>query len=115
MLRDPLAFCDAQSIDVDDLVVFELHYTDRIGENYFARWSDKHRWYFFPEMTRNEVAVIKQWDSAGTFASSQGAKTDAQDGSLPCSLNFHSAFGDPWTPADAPDRCSIEVRCVAIY
>ena len=114
VLRDPLAFCDAQTIDLDDLVVFELHYTDRIGENYFARWSDRHRWYFYPEVTRDEVALIKQWDSAGEFASSSGSRID-KDSSNPCSLNFHSAFKDPLTPDDAPDRCSIEVRCVAIF
>ncbi len=114
VLRDPLGFCDAQSIRTEDLVVFELHYTDRIGENYFAHGSDRHRWYFFSEMRDDEVALIKQWDSAGAFASSEGREADAGS-SKPCSLNFHSAFEDPWTPDGAPDRRSIEVRCVAIY
>lgn len=112
--RDPLAFCDAQTIDVEDLVVFEVHYTDRIGENYFAHGSDRHRWYFYPEVTRDEVLVIKQWDSAGAFASSKGQEVD-RGSSKPCSLNFHSSFEDPLTPENAPERCSIEVRCVAIY
>ena len=114
VMRDPLAFCDAQTILPEDLVVFELHYADRIGENYFAHWSDRHRWYFYPEVTRDEVALIKQWDSAGGFASSNGKQADAAS-NMPCSLNFHSAFKDPRTPDDAPERCSIEVRCVAIY
>lgn len=114
VLRDPLGLCDAQSIEVEDLVTFELHYTDRIGENYFAHGSDSHRWYFFPEMRNEEVALIKQWDSAGAFASSKGAEKDAGS-SKPCSMNFHSAFEDPWTPEGAPDRRSIEVRSVAIY
>lgn len=114
VLRDPLAFCDAQTLRTEDLVVFELHYTDRIGENYFAHGSDRHQWYFFSEMRHDEVALIKQWDSAGAFASSKGLSTDAGS-SKPCSLNFHSAFEDPFTPAGAPDRRSVEVRCVAIY
>ena len=114
VLRDPLGFCDAQTIQTEDLVVFELHYTDRIGENYFAHGSEGHRWYFFPEMRDDEVALIKQWDSAGAFASSKGLETDAGS-SKPCSLNFHSAFEDPLTPKGAPDRRSIEIRCIAIY
>lgn len=114
VLRDPLGFCDAQTIRTEDLVVFELHYTDRIGENYFAHGAERHRWYFFSEMRNDEVALIKQWDSAGAFASSKGLEPDAGSGK-PCSLNFHSAFEDPRTPQGAPERRSIEVRCAAIY
>ena len=33
----------------------------------------------------------------------------------PCTFSFHSAFEDPMTAPDAPDRWSIEVRCVALY
>ncbi len=112
--RDPLGFCDAQTIRAEDLVVFELHYTDRIGENYFAHGAERHRWYFFPDMRDDEVVLIKQWDSAGAFASSRGLEMDAGS-SKPCSLNFHSAFEDPLTPDGAPDRRSIEVRCIAIF
>ena len=114
VLRDPLAFCDAQSIRTEDLVVFEIHYADRIGENYFAHGSDRHRWYFFSEMRHDEVVLIKQWDSSGAFASSKGLESDSGS-NKPCSLNFHSAFDDPNTPPDAPDRRSIEVRCVVIF
>ncbi len=34
---NPLALCDSQSVDPDQLVVFEIHYRDRVGENYFAK------------------------------------------------------------------------------
>jgi hypothetical protein len=39
----PLALCDAASVRPEDLVVFEIHYADRIGENYFAKHHDGHR------------------------------------------------------------------------
>jgi len=39
----PLALLDATSAAADDLSVFEIHYVDRIGENYFGSHSDKHR------------------------------------------------------------------------
>ena len=37
----------------DELIVFSIHYADRVGENYFAKWprSGEHAWSFFPEMT----------------------------------------------------------------
>jgi hypothetical protein len=111
----PIALCDAQSVDPEDLVVFEIHYEDRIGENYFARHSPRHRWYFYPELTRDEALLIKQWDSAGALARSRGKQADAGAGDAPCTFSFHSAFKDPATPPDAPDRWSIEVRCAALY
>jgi hypothetical protein len=111
----PVAFCDAQSVQPEDLVVFEIHYSDRVGENYFSKPSPRHRWYFFPEVTRDEALLIKQWDSAGTLARSKGAAADSDGGQGPCTFSFHSAFKDPSTPPDAPDRWSIEVRCAVLY
>ncbi len=110
----PLALCDGQSVEPEDLVVFEIHMPDRIGENYWAKFDARHTFYCYPEMTRDEALLIKQWDSAGLLALSDGKQADhAGDG--PCTFSFHSAFHDPQTPDDAPDRWSIEVRCVALY
>jgi hypothetical protein len=112
---NPIALCDGQTANPEDLVVFELHYGDRIGENYFAKHADYHRWVYYPEMTRDEALLIKQWDSAGPLARSEGRLGDASDPDAPCTFSFHSAFDDSATPADAPDRWSIEVRCIVIY
>ena len=106
---------DAQTVCPEELVVFEIHYADRVGENYFARHAARHGWYYYPRMTRDEVLLIKQWDSAGPFAQSEGKKSDADDPKDPSTFSFHSAFVDPTTPRDAPDRWSIEVRCAAVY
>jgi len=111
----PIAFCDGQSVEPEDLVVFEIHYQNRIGENYFARFSPHHRWYYYPAATRDEALLIKQWDSAGGLARSNGADGDGSDVTAPCSFSFHSAFEDPATSPDAPDRWSIEVRCMVLY
>jgi hypothetical protein len=111
----PLALCDAARVRPEDLVVFEIHYSDRIGENYFAKHSDQHQWYFYPAMTRDEALLIKQWDSKGQLARSAGAQSDSPDPAQPCTFSFHTAFEDPETPPDAPDRWSIEVRCMALY
>lgn len=111
----PLALCDGQTVLPEELVVFEIHYHDRVGENYFAKHSRKHQWYFYPAMTRDEVLLIKQWDSDGELARSGGKRPDSSAPGAPCTFSFHSAFEDPETAPDAPDRWSIEVRCIALY
>ncbi len=113
----PLALCDGQTVNPEDLVVFEIHYHDRIGENYFAKPAKQHEWWYYPAMTRDEALLIKQWDSAGELARSGGARADSSigGGHAPCSFSFHTAFTDRATPPDAPDRESIEVRCIVLY
>jgi hypothetical protein len=91
----PLALCDAQSLDWQDLVVSERRYPDRVGETYVVNFNPKHRWFYFPHMQRDEALLIKCFDSA----------TDGR-----ARLSVHSAFDDPTTPTDAPPRESIEVR-----
>jgi hypothetical protein len=116
VVTHPLALCDARSVQPEDLVVFEIHYQDRIGENYFAKHSPRHRWYYYPDITGNEALLIKQWDSDGKLARSQGREGDAgARAGAPCTFSFHSAFEDPATPPEAPDRWSIEVRCMVVY
>jgi len=115
VVTHPLALCDAISVRPEHLVVFEIHYHDRIGENYFAKHADGHQWYFYPALTRDEALLIKQWDSVGELARSDGENPDNVSPDAPCTFSFHSAFEDPTTPPDAPERWSIEVRCVALY
>ena len=112
---NPLALCDASCVDPEDLVVFEIHYADRIGENYFAKFNPKHTWFFYPLMNRSEALLIKQWDSEGGIARTKGGSADSVFPKLPCTFSFHSAFKDPQTREDAPDRWSMEVRCAVLY
>jgi hypothetical protein len=112
----PLALCDAHSVRPEDLVVFEIHYQDRVGENYFAKHSAQHQWYYYPAIKGSEALLIKQWDSNGRLSQTKGSEGDAGGAkSAPCTFSFHSAFEDPATPVDAPDRWSIEVRCMVVY
>lgn len=114
VVTNPLALCDGQDVEPEDLVVFEIHMPDRIGENYWSKYDPRHNFYCYPEMTQREALLIKQWDSAGMLAISNGANSDrAADG--PCTFSFHSAFHGSNTPAEAPDRWSIEVRCMVLY
>lgn len=126
VMRDPLALCDAQTLSSDDLVVFELNYKDRVGENYFAKYSSAHSWWYYPDMSRDEVILIKQWDSAGIFAKYDGAISERDNPlsnnqscqntpRLPSTFCLHGAFDDPNTSLYAPERQSIEVRCIALF
>ncbi len=115
VVTHPVALCDAQTVEPDELVVFEIHYADRIGENYFSKYSPQHTMYYYPEMTRDEVLLIKQWDSAGPLARSNGRLPDSHEPDAPCTFSFHSAFVDPTVKPGSADRWSIEVRCMVVY
>ena len=91
----PLAVSDAQSIAPADLVPTDLVYGDRTGEIYQFHHNPAHRWFYFPDMTRNEALLLKGYDSA----------TDGTARFTP-----HTAFTNPEAAADAPPRESIEVR-----
>ena len=96
----PLGFVDSQSIAPGDLAVCNLVYADRTGEIYQGVYNPDHRWYYFPQMKRNEAALIKCYDSL-------------KDGRARFSL--HSAFDDPTSPANPKPRESIEVRAFAFF
>ena len=113
VLSHPLALCDGQTVEPEDLVVFEIHYSDRIGENYFSKAAKRHRFYYWPDMTSSEALLIKQWDSSGNLAMTGGAEAD--QAGQPCTFSFHTAFVPDGDLGDTPDRWSIEVRCVVIY
>ncbi|OUL32425.1 methyltransferase [Nostoc sp. RF31YmG] len=98
--ESPLAVCDAQSIAPTDLVASDLVYRDRVGETYAIIYNQQHKWYYFPQMQRNEALFIKCFDSA-------------EDGRA--RFAAHTAFEDPTSPLDAPPRESIELRTFVFY
>eukprot|EP00550_Attheya_septentrionalis_P007142 CAMPEP_0198284852 /NCGR_PEP_ID=MMETSP1449-20131203/4252_1 /TAXON_ID=420275 /ORGANISM="Attheya septentrionalis, Strain CCMP2084" /LENGTH=393 /DNA_ID=CAMNT_0043982073 /DNA_START=107 /DNA_END=1288 /DNA_ORIENTATION=+ len=121
VLRSPLACIDAKTMSTADLVTFKIHYTDRIGENYFVRSPenpDGHGWWYYPQMNMDEALLLKQWDSSGRIAQLDGKEKsgDVMDTSHDSASTFtvHSAFTDVSCPTDALPRESIEVRCVII-
>merc|ERR1711862_561294 len=105
-------FSDGATVPVEDLVVFEIRYADRVGENYFSRHSDSHKWYY-PKMTWDEAAFPKVWDSRGRgFCDRMPGAPFPESEKVPVTFSLHSAFEDPATPAGAPDRESMEVRTI---
>jgi hypothetical protein len=96
----PLAVCDAGSIEPQDFVPTDFIYRDKVGEVYRFAYNPNHRWFYFPRLERNEVILLKCYDS----------REDVR-----ARFSAHSAFDDPTTPADAPPRESIEVRALVFW
>ena len=110
----PLALCDARSVDpeegspnvlviVDALPEGDGVYAEIPGEaDLPAAWvfsqSPAHRWWYFPDLTRDELIVFKFYDS-----------DHARPWRTP-----HTAFHDLSRP-DAHNRESIEFRTVAYW
>lgn len=97
--RAPLAVVDSTSLQPEDLVATDQVFPDRVGEIYHLAHSPNQRWYFTPEMTPDEVLLLKGWDSI-------------EDGRT--RFNAHGAFELPDMAKDAPPRESIELRTLVI-
>lgn len=95
----PLALADARTIAPGDWVECDLVYRDRVGETYALGFNPAQSWYYFPRLALDEAILIKGYDSNEDVAR----------------FTAHSAFEDPTSPPDAPERESIEVRALAIY
>jgi hypothetical protein len=96
----PLAVCDAQSIDPADFVPTDLMYPNKVGEVYRFTYNARHRWSYFPRLERDEVILLKCYDS----------KEDGR-----ARFTAHSAFDDPTSPPDAAPCESIEVRALVFW
>jgi hypothetical protein len=98
--RTPLALADAESIQTSELVATDQVFPDRTGEIYQVAHSATQRWYWAPRMERDEVILIKGWDSLN-------------DGRA--QFTPHGAFSLPGQSADAPPRESIETRTYLVF
>ena len=71
LLRSPLALCNAETLETENLVGSELRYPDRTGETYAITYNPKQRWYDFPKMRPDEALLIRCFRlgalGAGTF------------------------------------------------
>lgn len=103
-LREPvldrhLVVCGYGDIDDANLIAAERRYGDRIGGVYRLSYNPKQRWYYFPRMMREEVILLKCFDSL-------------TDGTA--RWTAHGSFADPNAPAGA-GRESIEIRTLLFY
>ena len=96
----PLALLDGNSLNSDDLVACDIIYPDRRGEIYAVRFNADHRWFYFPEMTADEVILFKGYDSLDD---------------TPSRFTPHTAFHHPETRSDDPPRWSVEIRTIVSF
>lgn len=97
---NPLAMADARSIAFEDLMIAERRYPNRVGQTYRLKYNPGHRWFYFPQMRRDEALVFTVFDSE-------------KDGRA--RFTAHTSFDDPTTPRGAPPRQSIEARSLAFF
>ena len=86
-----LAFADSKTVGNDALIDVEHRYADRTGETLSLAHRNE-QWYYWSGINNNERLLLQIFDSE-------------KESRLP-----HSAFVDPRTPVNAPERESIEVR-----
>jgi hypothetical protein len=98
--RAPLALADASSVDPAELVATDQVFPDRVGEIYQVAYGAGQRWYWAPQMQRDEVLLIKGWDSL-------------DDGRA--RFTPHGAFDLPEQEPPAPPRESIEARSYLVF
>lgn len=98
LLDAPLALAAADSVSTDELVPNAIVYPERRGETYALLHSERHRWFTYPAMRRDEALLFLHYD-----ARSGSVRT------VP-----HTAFEDPQTPTDAEPRASVEMRVLVI-
>jgi hypothetical protein len=100
-LRDaPLAVCDSRTVESSDLIASDLVYRERVGETYSVKYNPGHRWFYAPEMRRDEALLLKIADT----------RTD-----IPARFMPHTSFTDPTTPENAAPRQSIELRTLVFH
>jgi hypothetical protein len=99
-----LALCDGRTVATTDTVEFDVTIgPEHVAGNTFVSRvclpSDAHRWFYFSELTREEVIIFSAFDSAA-----------------PLRINVaHTAVDDPTAPADAHPRASVEARFFAFF
>ena len=95
----PLVLCDARTLGPKDLVAADHIYTYRRGETYRVAYSEGQRWYYFSNMHRDEVAILKCFD------------TDTSR----CRFSAHGSADVGPPPPGVPPRESVEVRTLAFF
>jgi hypothetical protein len=98
IFKDPIGVADARSVPDADLVEAEMTEDGFRGRQWVVLYNRDHAWYYKHGMTREEVLLIKCFDSKSGVARRA----------------LHSAFEDP-AYRGRESRQSIEVRCLVFY
>ena len=105
---NPLAVCDARSVQPDDLVATDiLHFGENnleaprhSGQIYSVRHNPAHRWFYMSQMQPDEALLLKCYDS----------RVDGRARFMP-----HTGFRNPACPPEFIPRESIEARTLVVF
>jgi len=95
---NPLCFLDTSTVDIDDIVMLDITKNGKFfSEIISLKESPRHQFYYYPDMTIDEVIVFKQFHQV----------RDESSARLP---TFHTAFNDPAANEETEERTSFEYR-----
>lgn len=101
----PLAVLDMTSLTFDDMVAADAWGGASSQQqhlvSYRLAYNPEQRWYYFPEMTPDEMLIFKQYDTRQVDPTLRQV--------------YHGAINVPGTPENAPLRHTIEVRVLALF
>lgn len=97
----PLALCDQRTVEKSDWVLGKAREpgVDYATDTYSSVYNPNQQWYYFSDMTLDEMIVFKAWDNG----------PDAPIGCL------HGAFRAPGVPNETPPRVSAESRYLCFF
>lgn len=114
--RWPLAVCDAASvIDEEELYPRQTPENNNAVSNCFPERAaeGKHQWYYFPDMSPEEMIVFKQWDEDTSMKRVRLGLADWKLRGV-ARQTLHSSFNLE-APPGAPARRSLETRFACIW
>ncbi len=98
----PLAVCDARTVSIADIVPIDYHLSTDEGDVTYrsqgSHYSDHHEWWYFPDLTIDEMIVFVGSDSTRPYEPN----------------TLHVAFEDT-TVHDPVPRSSLETRYFALF
>jgi hypothetical protein len=96
----PIAICDATTVVAADVVPSQTYYFDEIYEqNALFRYNPAQRWYYYPDMTPDEMIIWAGYDSDPRFPS----------------IVAHAAFDDPNCTDPNAIRSNIDTRIYVFF
>ena len=98
MKKNPLVVMDASTLQREDIINYSAS-EDGKGKAAVPLYREDQELYYVPDMRPDEVLVIKQMDTRPGRAF----------------VSPHTSFADPTSPADAPERESIDIRFMCVF
>ena len=104
---------DHTSLRQEDVLPFHIVEDQCVGGNYRLIDSEeaakRHRWYYYPAMSPDEVLLFTAFDSDHPAADKLFTKQRMTSSCV------HAGFLDPTAPTDEPSRVSIDVRLLVVW